>query len=146
MKTLELKRITAMEIARVFVHNRVYVCSAPKLLISMTGKQFTAKLFLETCQIFHVKNQKNGQIERFNRTIFAALRHYVSDHPRDWILFTDSLTYAYNSKFHENANLAPFYLVLSRRLRPSLWRCILESSPPNRTRRITLNGRNVSRL
>ena len=58
--------------------------------------------------------QTNGQVERFNRTILSALRHYVAEHPRDWDLFSDALTYAYNTQAHASTMLAPFELVLSR--------------------------------
>ena len=53
-------------------------------------------------------------MERFNRTILASLRHYVAEHPKDWDLFSDALTYAYNTQAHESTSVAPFELVLSR--------------------------------
>ena len=58
--------------------------------------------------------QTNGQVERYNRTILAALRTYVADHPRDWDLYTDALTYAYNCQPHTSTSVAPFELVLSK--------------------------------
>ena len=58
--------------------------------------------------------QANGQVERYNRTILAALRTYVADHPRDWDLYTDELTYAYNCLPHTSTDVAPFDLVLSK--------------------------------
>ena len=58
--------------------------------------------------------QTNGQIERFNRTILAAIRHYVADHPKDWDLFTDALTFAYNTQVHTSTGCTPFELVLAR--------------------------------
>ena len=53
-------------------------------------------------------------MERFNRTILSALRHYVAEHPWDWDLFSDALTYAYNTQAHASTMLAPFEFVLSR--------------------------------
>ena len=95
---------------------------APIWLLSDNGKKFIAKLFRETCRILGVKNlytrtyhpQTNGQVERLNRTILASLRHYVAEHPKDWDLFSDALTYAYNTQAHESTSVAPFESVLSR--------------------------------
>ena len=53
-------------------------------------------------------------MERFNRTILASLRDYVAEHPKDWDLFSDALTYAYKTQAHESTSVAPFELVLSR--------------------------------
>ena len=58
--------------------------------------------------------QSNGQVERYNRTILAARRTYVSDHPRDWDLYTDALTYEYSCQPHTSTSVAPFDLVLSK--------------------------------
>lgn len=58
--------------------------------------------------------QTNGQTERYNRTIVSALRKFCSDHPRDWDLFTDALTFGYNSHVHTSTGLTPFELVVSR--------------------------------
>ncbi|CAN8076125.1 unnamed protein product [Agarophyton chilense] len=57
--------------------------------------------------------QCNGQVERFNRTLIAALRHYIVDHPKEWDMFTDTLCYAYNTQVHTSTKTAPFDLVLS---------------------------------
>ena len=39
---------------------------------------------------------------------------YVGDHIKDWDLYTDALTYAYNTQAHGSIGVAPFELVLSR--------------------------------
>ncbi len=58
--------------------------------------------------------QTNGQTKRFNRTIFSALRKFCADHPHDWYLLTNALTFGYNCNVHISTGLAPFDLVLSR--------------------------------
>ena len=57
--------------------------------------------------------QTNKKLERYNRTILAVLRTYVTDGPKDWDLYTDALTYAYNNQPHTSKFMAPFELVLS---------------------------------
>lgn len=46
--------------------------------------------------------------------ILAGLRNYIADHPKDWHLYTDTLTYAYNTQVNSINNCTPFELVLSR--------------------------------
>lgn len=58
--------------------------------------------------------QTNGQVENFNRTFLSALRKYIGDHPKDWDLFSDAVTFAYNTQIHRTTNMAPFELVLAR--------------------------------
>ena len=91
VRTVPLKRITAMEISRAFTHHWVFVYGPPLTVLSDNGPQFAAKLFIDICRIIGAKNvftttyhpQCNGQVERFNRTIINALRHYVADHPKE---------------------------------------------------------------
>lgn len=71
--------------------------------------------------IINVKNnfkttyqaQTNGQVGKYNRITLAALRTYVADHPRDWDLKTEALTFAYSCQPHTSTSIAPFDLVLS---------------------------------
>lgn len=53
-------------------------------------------------------------MEGFNRTIIAAVRHYIGDHARHWDLFTVPLTYAYSTEAHTSKRLVLFDIVLSR--------------------------------
>ena len=123
VRTVPMKRITAIEVAKAFVHHWVFVYGQKRTLLSDNGPQFAARLFIDICRILGVKNvftttyhpQCNEQVERFNRTIINALRHYVADQPKDWDLFTDALTFAYNTQVHSSTGVSPFELVLSRR-------------------------------
>lgn len=56
----------------------------------------------------------NRQVERFNPTILAALRHYIINHPKEWDQFTDALTFSYNTQVLRITKLEPLELVLSR--------------------------------
>lgn len=42
--------------------------------------------------------QANGQAERYNKIIVPRLRHHVAEHQRNWDLFVQPLTYAYNTQ------------------------------------------------
>ena len=86
----------------------------------------------------------NGQAERFNKTIVTALRHYVADHPKDWDLYSDLLTFGYNSQVHSSTRVSPFSLVLSRVPRP----LSIESQPQLEplTTRTNYHGKWLTRL
>jgi Chromo (CHRromatin Organisation MOdifier) domain len=64
------------------------------------------------CTAYHP--QTNGQVERYNRTILAALRGYVARRQDDWDEYTSTLTYAYNCRVHSSLGMPPFELALSR--------------------------------
>ncbi|CAN8062284.1 unnamed protein product [Agarophyton chilense] len=122
VRTVPLKRITAAVITQAFIKLWVFIYGPPKVLLSDNGKQFVAKFFQNVCRIMGIRNvftttyhpQCNGHVERFNRTLIAALRHSIEDHPKEWDKFTDTLCYAYNTQMHSSIKTAPFDLVLSR--------------------------------
>ena len=122
VRTIPLSSISSNKVTLAFLKHWVFVYGPSVSVLLDNGKQFTARLFVDTCRVLGIKNvftttyhpQTNGQVERFNRTILSALRHYVAEHPRDWDLFSDALTYAYNTQAHASTMLAPFELVLSR--------------------------------
>ena len=58
--------------------------------------------------------QTNGQVERFNRTILDGIRHFCSEHGRDWDEFSSAITFAYNNTVHRATGLTPLQLVLTR--------------------------------
>jgi len=60
--------------------------------------------------------QTNGQVERYNRTMATQLRHYVADDPSRWDELLPVITMAYNSQPHRSTGIAPFELVIPRRI------------------------------
>jgi transposase InsO family protein len=74
--------------------------------VCVDGKraQFTLKFFMAVCRELGVSKvfttayhpQKNGQVERYNRTIINDLRGYIGDRQNDWDEFSSSLAFGYN--------------------------------------------------
>ena len=127
-KTVALRTITSLAVARAFCRAWVFNYGIPKILLTDNGTQFTASFFRNVCRILGIHKvftaeyhpQTNGQAERFNRTIVAAIRNYVSDSQRDWDEWLGPLTYAYNTQVHRSTGTTPFDLVLSRHPPPLL--------------------------
>jgi transposase InsO family protein len=49
--------------------------------------------------------QTNGQVERYNRTILAALRAYVAKRQDEWDDYTSAVTLAYNYRVHRSLGM-----------------------------------------
>ena len=117
-----LRSITADAVVRAFCEAWVFKFGPPALLLSDNGGQFTSKFFQHVGKILGVRQlfttayypQTNGQVERFNRTILAGLRHFCSEHGQDWDEFSSAITFAYNNKVHRATGLTPLQLVLTR--------------------------------
>jgi transposase InsO family protein len=91
-RTVPLRAVTALSVARAFVEKWVYVYGPPVSLLTDNGPPFTAKFFQAACaelgiaKVFTTayNTQTNGQVERYNLTILAALRAYVAKVHDDW--------------------------------------------------------------
>jgi transposase InsO family protein len=85
-RTVLLGTVTALFAARAFCDHCVYVYGPPVSLLTDYGPQFTAKFFQAVCGELGIQKvfttayhpQKNGQVERYNRTILDSLRGYVA--------------------------------------------------------------------
>ena len=142
-KTVALRTITSLAVAKAFCKSWVFNHGIPKVLLTDNGTQFTASFFRNVCRILGIHKvftaeyhpQTNGQAERFNRTIVAAIRNYVSDSQRDWDEWLEPLTYAYNTQVHRSTGTTPFDLVLSRHPPPLLVeQGMLDHKPNERAR------------
>ena len=94
-KAVALRRISSYTVARAFCDHWVFTYGPPVCLLSDNGRQFSAAFFREVYKRLGTKNlfttayhpQTNGQVERFNRTILAALRRFTSEDQRHWDVF-----------------------------------------------------------
>lgn len=58
--------------------------------------------------------QTNGKVDRYNCTIVVRLRHYVSELQRDWNLYVQPLTFAFNTQTYRWTRNSPFNFNLQR--------------------------------
>lgn len=120
-QVVPLKRTNSLDVAKAFSSHLVFKYGARKEVLSDNGPQFASKLHQNTCRVLGVTNtftsayhpQKTGQVERFNQSIAAMLRCYVSDHRRNWDEFAEPLAHAYNLHVYQPTGTRPFDFVLS---------------------------------
>lgn len=58
--------------------------------------------------------QRNGQIERHNRTLAARMRYYVSKQQKDWDTYIQMLTHAYSTVTHRATGTSTFSVMFPR--------------------------------
>lgn len=105
-----------------FLRDTISLVGPPVRIISDQGTAFTGKTFKRFCQehnIIHVKNatstpRANGQVERVNRVLTAALASLVEDiDGRDWDCNVGRIQYSLNNTYHEATKSTPFSLLFN---------------------------------
>jgi len=120
-RAIPMRTITAINVAKEFLHHWIFAYGAPTHVITDNGSQFTAQVFEFMCSHLGVNHaltttyhpQTNGQAERFNRTLLSSLRAFAAEHPRTWSEFVGAVTYAYNTQVHSATKVPPFDLVIT---------------------------------
>ena len=99
--------------------------SPPEQLHSDQGKQFESDVFKEVCGLLNIMKtrttayhpQRDGLVERFNRTLQDMIATTVKDHPFDWEQALPKVCMAYNTSVHSTTGYTPFYLMFGREAR-----------------------------
>ena len=112
-----------METIAKFLLEKVYfVYSFPRVIISDRGKEFVNNLFDRIHKTLGIQHNKttafnpraNSIVERSNRNLSAALRHYLTNQNELWETFLPPIVYALNTSIHETLGTTPFFLLFSR--------------------------------
>uniref|UniRef100_A0A3Q2VPW7 Integrase catalytic domain-containing protein n=1 Tax=Haplochromis burtoni TaxID=8153 RepID=A0A3Q2VPW7_HAPBU len=88
----------------------------PLDIVSDRGPQFTSQVWRTFCSILGARvslssgfhPQSNGQTERLNQELEAALRCMASQNPTSWVTFLPWVEYAHNSLTSSATGLSPF--------------------------------------
>ena len=109
--------------------NRVFSRFGPPTIIhSDQGRNFESNLMQEVCSLMGIHKsrttayhpQRDGQVERQNRTLQEMLAAFVSEHKDDWDTWVSLAVYAYNTSCHESTGFSPYELVFGRSPRTPL--------------------------
>ncbi len=119
-KWVEGRAICGKEaLTNAIVQDWVLKHGAPISLHSDRGKEFTAVLHQEVCDMLRIaktyftpyRPQANGMVERCNRTLLAMLRAVVSEQQDDWDDHLPAVLSAYRSTSHSSTGLSPYRMV-----------------------------------
>ena len=96
----------------------------PLQLISDQGRNFESTLFKEICKLLQIHKLRttayrpsaNGQAERQNRTLMAAVRSFVNDDQDNWDEFLPLIASAIRSAVNRQTGFTPNKMMLGREL------------------------------
>ena len=96
----------------------------PLDLISDQGSNFDSILFKEICKMLQIHKKRttayrpssNGQAERVNRGLLAAIRCYVDKHQKDWDEYLPQITAAMRSAVNRSTGFSANALMLGREI------------------------------
>ena len=98
-RIVALSKTDAYAVAEAFVSHWVFTYGPPRSVLTDNGPPFSSKFLQAACITLGIRNlftttynpKANGQAERYNRTLAAALRAYVGDNHADWDLYAPRL-------------------------------------------------------
>ena len=123
-RTVALRRITAVTVASAFLTAWVAAYGPPDCVLSDQGRQMdnsvcraVMKMLGTRCKYTTpVHPQTNGQVERYHRTLLNQVRASCEEHPQQRDRLLPFLSLAYNTFPHRATGMAPFDLLIPRRM------------------------------
>lgn len=114
--------ITAATVADAVIDHIVLRHGCPSQLFPDRGSQFLSKLFKRMAARLGItrvstsayRPETNGQVERINRYVAAALTSYVKVHQDDWDQYLGAIAFAYCTSVIDAIATTPFYLLHGR--------------------------------
>lgn len=120
-----IPRENAETVASAFCDTWVASYGPPDTLLTDNGPQLASTFFRGFCGMLGIRHltstayhpQTQGQVERYNRTIVAQLKAYVSEHQESWDELVSVLSLAYNSRPQQSTGVAPLEFAAPERVR-----------------------------
>lgn len=127
-KCIAHKTITAIFVSSAVIEQWVAYYGPLDKILSDQRPQLMSKVFIAVMKVLGIETvrttayhpQTKSQVKRYNRTIATQICHYVTEDARRWDELLTILTIAYSGKPHRSTGIAPFELVITRRV-PNLW-------------------------
>eukprot|EP00731_Ephydatia_muelleri_P006855 Em0003g1103a len=109
-------------LASVLMDEVVCRYGVPRSLHSDQGANRNSQVICALCKRLGINKtrttayhpQRNGQVERFNRTLKAILSKVVAENQRDWDCHIPKALFAYRTAFHESSGYSPFRVNFGR--------------------------------
>jgi hypothetical protein len=123
-EAIPLKDQTAPSIARA-LYNEIFTrFGPPKTLLSDRGANFLSRIVSELSQAFGVKRihtasyhpQTNGACERYNRSIWQALRLHCKNQD-EWPEHLSTIMFSFRAMTSAHLQYSPFFLLYGRDMR-----------------------------
>ena len=116
------KNQTAKTTARVLFDQFIVHCGFSPRIHSDQGQTFEFNLIQELYRIAGVEKSRttpyqatgNGQVERFNQTLFQMLGTLEEYQKSDWKAHVPTLVHAYNTTMHSSTGYSPYFLMFGR--------------------------------
>ncbi|MEZ0209072.1 MAG: DDE-type integrase/transposase/recombinase, partial [Candidatus Paceibacterota bacterium] len=134
------KKMTAGEVARVFVDSIFSLHGLPDSVISDRDKTFMSAFWQELMRILGVAvdsstarhPQTDGQSERANQSLEQLIRVTCNHSGSDWLEKLPLMEFAHNAAVNESTGMSPFFICYGRHPRGDLLNVGTASSPnPN---------------
>ncbi|MCP3871092.1 MAG: DDE-type integrase/transposase/recombinase [Gammaproteobacteria bacterium] len=122
IECIPLPSQTAEVTARAAVNEFFTRFGYPLQLVSDQGRNFESALFQEMCKLLHIRKSRttayrpsaNGQAERMNRTLMAAVRCFIGQCQEDWDIYVPLIASAMRSAVNRHTGFTPNRLMLGR--------------------------------
>ena len=114
----------AVTVARVVVEEFICRFGVPRQLHTDKGSNFESQLFHQICKLLDIdkmrttsrRQQSDGMVEHFNRTLESMLTMYVEKKPNRWDEYLPYVMLAYTSTIHDSTGFSPSMMMLGREL------------------------------
>ena len=110
--------------ARAAVNQFFSRLGCPFQVFTDQGRNFESSLFREMCDLLHIHKSRttpyrpsaNGQVERCNRTLMAAVRCFIGKNQRSWDQYLPQLAGALRSSVNRSTGYTPNMMMLGREI------------------------------
>jgi transposase InsO family protein len=115
------KTTTALDTARLYLHNVWKNHGLPSSIVSDRGPQFASQVMRDLCKRLGIQPklstafhpQTDGQTERMNRDLQQYLRLFTAEKQDEWVNWLPLAQFSYNTKKQASTQKSPFEVTRS---------------------------------